>query len=112
MKKLSDALDNEVFNNTKFISLNTTKLKTLEKKIPYATNLIHINEYNTDKQNLEIKIWDIDNKVPDASCLVTTTVLNTNFSEVENKFLGSSKYITTQEFNELTSWFSEQNGFW
>ena len=61
---------------------------------------------------MEKKIGDIDNKVPDASCLVTTTVLNTNFREIENKNLGSSKYIAFQEFNELTSWFSEQNGFW
>ena len=37
------------------------------------------------------KIWskngDVDKKIPDASGLVTTTVLNTNISEVENKML-------------------------
>ena len=62
MKKLIDALDNEVFNNTKLISLNTS-VKILQKKISDATTLTHINEYNTEKQNLEKKIGDIDKKV-------------------------------------------------
>ena len=51
-------------------------------KIPDATALIHINQYNTDKQNLEKKNGDVD-KTQDASGLVTTTVLNTKISEVE-----------------------------
>ena len=43
----------------------------LEKKIPDATTLIYINLYNTDKQNLEKKIEDVDEKVPhtlDCNC--------------------------------------------
>ena len=35
--------------------------------------------------------------------LVTTTVVNTKINEVENKTPDNSKYITTQEFNELTA---------
>ena len=31
-------------------------------KIPGATTLIHINQYNTNKQNLDNKIRDIDEK--------------------------------------------------
>ena len=51
LKKLSDEVkkfNNEVVKNTKF---NTIKIEvnSLEKKIPDATRLIHINEYNTDK---------------------------------------------------------------
>ena len=40
--------NNQVVKNTKF---NTIKIEvnSLEKKIPDATTLIHINEYNTDK---------------------------------------------------------------
>ena len=60
---------------------------SLEKKNPDAAKLIHINQYNTDKQNLEKKIGDADQKIPDTSGLVTTTVLNTKVNEVENKFL-------------------------
>ena len=33
---------------------------------------------------------------------MTTTVLNANVSEMENKIPGNSKYITTQESNKLT----------
>ena len=51
LKKLSDVVDNEVVKNTKFNTLKT-KANSLEKKIPDATTIIHINQYNTDKQNL------------------------------------------------------------
>ena len=44
-----------------------------------------INQYNTEKQNLKKKIGDTDKKIPDLSGLVTTTVLNTKISEIENK---------------------------
>ena len=54
LKKLSDVVDNEVVENTKFNTLET-KINSLEKKIPDATTLIHINQYNTHKQNLEKK---------------------------------------------------------
>ena len=61
LRKLSDVTDNEVVKNTKFNTLKT-KLNTLENKSPDATTLIHINQYNTDKQNLEEKIRDADKK--------------------------------------------------
>ena len=60
-KKLSDVVDNEAVKNTKFITLNT-KVNNLKKKIPDATALIHINQYDTDKQTLEKKIGDVDKK--------------------------------------------------
>ena len=34
---------------------------------------------------------------------MTTTALNTKISEVENKIPNPDKYITTPEFNKLTS---------
>ena len=34
---------------------NTLKTK-LDRKVPDMTTLIHINQYNTDKQNLEKKL--------------------------------------------------------
>ena len=53
LKKLRDAVDDEVFKNTKFNTIKT-KLNNLEKKcIPNAFTLIHINQYNTERQNLE-----------------------------------------------------------
>ena len=61
LKKLSDVVDNEVVKNTKFNTLKT-KVNNLEKKIPDAATLIHINQHNTHKQNLEKKIGDVDKK--------------------------------------------------
>ena len=43
------------------------------------------------------------NKIPETSSLVTTTVLNIKASEVENKIRDHAKYITTQEFDKLTT---------
>ena len=61
LKKLSDVVDNDVVKNIKFNTLKT-KVNNLEKNIPDGTALIHINQYNTDKQNLEKKIGDVDKK--------------------------------------------------
>ena len=36
---------------------------------------------------------DFDNKIPDVSGLVTTTVLNTEISEVENKIANASGLV-------------------
>ena len=51
LKKLSDVVDNKVVKNTKFNTLET-KVNRLQTKIPDATTLFHINQYNTGKQNL------------------------------------------------------------
>ena len=61
LKKLNDAVDNDVVKNTKFNTLKT-KVSNLDKKIPDATTLIHINQYNTEKQKLEKNIGDVDKK--------------------------------------------------
>ena len=52
---------------------------------------------------LNTKISEVENKIPNTSSLVTRTVLNTKISEVEDKIPDNSKYFTTQEFNELTA---------
>ena len=48
-------MKNEVVENTKFNTLKT-KVNKLDKKISDATTLIQINQYNTEKQNLEKKL--------------------------------------------------------
>ena len=60
-EKLNDVVDNKVIENAKFNTLKTT-VNSLERKIPDATTLIQLNQYNTDKQNLEKKIGDVDKK--------------------------------------------------
>ena len=49
------------------------------------TTLSQINQYRTDKQSSEKKIEDFHKRMPDASGLVTTTVLDTKVREFENK---------------------------
>ena len=49
LKKLSDVTSKEIVIITKFNKLNT-KVSNLENKIPDATTVIHINQYNIDKQ--------------------------------------------------------------
>ena len=52
-------MSKEVLKNTKFNRINT-KVNILKNKIPHATTLIHINQYNTDQQKLEKEIRDVD----------------------------------------------------
>ena len=50
----------------------------LIKKIPDTSDLVTTTVLNT-------KISEIENKIPNTSGLVTTTVLNTKISEAEKK---------------------------
>ena len=123
LKKLHDIKDNENVKNTKLNTLKT-KVNNWDKKIFDITTLIYINQYSTDKQNLEIKdgdqkipdtsglvtttvlnikIREVENRIPDTSSLVTATVLNEKISEVESKIPDHAKYITTQELNLKTA---------
>ena len=52
---------------------------------------------------LNIKISEFENKIPSTSCLVTTTAFNARISEVENTIPNNSKYFSAQEFNKLTA---------
>ena len=56
LKKLINVVDNEFVIKTKF-NTQYTKVNNFDKKIPNATILIHINQYNTDKQNVAKKNW-------------------------------------------------------
>ena len=52
LKKFRDLVDNYVIKNTKFNTLKT-KVNNLDKKVLDATTVIHMSQYNTDKQNLQ-----------------------------------------------------------
>ena len=49
--------------------------------------------------DLNLKINEVYNKIPNTSSLITANVLNTKISEIENKIPDNFKYITTQKFN-------------
>ena len=50
---------------------------------------------------LNTKISEVENKVLDTRGWVTTTVLNTKIGKVKNKIPNHAKYTTTPEFNKL-----------
>ena len=100
LKKLSDVVSKEVVKNVKFNRLNA-KVNSLKQQIPDATTLIYVNQYNTDKQNLEKKMEILIKKIPDVSGLVTTTV-NKNYTKIgkiDNKILDTSGLVTTAVLN-------------
>ena len=51
------------------------------------TGFVLKTTYDTDKSDLEKKINDADQKIPDVSDLVKKTNLNSKISEVEGKYL-------------------------
>ena len=61
LKQISNIVDNDVVKITKFNALKT-RVNNLDKRVSDATTLIHINQYSTDKQNLEKKNRDVDKK--------------------------------------------------
>ena len=88
--------------------------------------LVQINKYNSDKQKYEKRNWDVGQKVPEHSRLLSSTVFNLKIAGVENKIPGvggkwqllffilkldsfsvetrdSDKYLTTIEFNKFVS---------
>ena len=99
LKTLTDAVSKEVVKNTKFSKLYT-KINSLENKNPDSATLIHVNQYNTNKQSLKKKNYDVDKKeIPDVSGLVTTTVLITKIGKVESKIPNTSGLVNTTVSN-------------
>ena len=50
---------------------------------------------------LNTKNSEVENKIPDTGSLATATALNTKISKVENELPDNSKYITIQEFKQV-----------
>ena len=58
---------------------------------------------------LNIEIGEVENKIPDVSGLVITAVLNTKIGEVENKIPDHAKYIATIESDQVAGWIFDKN---
>ena len=71
-------------------------MEILIKQIPDTSDIVTTTVLNT-------KTSELENKIPDTISLVTTTVLNTKIGEVEKNFFDHAKYINTQEFNKLNA---------
>ena len=96
-----------------------TDKSELENKIPDTSGLVKKTDYDAKITDIETKIPDVsnlatktalttvENKIPDISSFVEKTDYNTKFTEIENKLNNHNydKYITTGEFNTLTTVF-------
>ena len=96
---------------------NNAKEKNIEDKIPDITNLAtkttlnaKINEVKGEIPNITnlattSALTAVENKIPSVSNLVKKTDYNTKINEIEKKITDHNhdKYITTPEFNKLTS---------
>ena len=122
LAKLSNVVKNGVVKKTICDNL-VTKIDNTD-----TTGFVSKAKYDTDKSDLEKKISDaenkatsglvkktdysfktteIENKIPSISGLVTKTDYNTKINEIKKKITDHDhdKYITTSEFNKLTTKF-------
>ena len=69
------------------------KVNAIDTKAPSTAELVTKIQYDSEKQALEKSIKDVDyntkiteikNKIPSATELVTTTILSTRFTWIEN----------------------------
>ena len=89
------------------------KIYELKREIPNITNLATTAALNAKANEVKGKIPNknklgtttVENKIPIVSNLVKKTDYNTKNSEIEKKFTDHNhdKYITTPEFNKLTT---------
>ena len=121
LAKLSKVVKNIVNNiDTTGFVLKTTydaDKSDLEKKIPDTKDLAKKTDSNAQITEIEIKIPSItglatnsaltavDDKIPNVRNLVKKTDYDTKISDIEKKIADHNhdKYITTQEFNKLTT---------
>ena len=59
------------------------------------TDLLNINQYNTDKQSSGKKLQKLIKKIPEVSSLVTATVPDRKIDEAERKIPDVSGFATT-----------------
>ena len=121
LAKLSNVVKNVVNNidTTGFVLKTTydTDKSDLEKKIPDTKDLAKKTDLNAQITEIEIKIPSItglatnsaltavEDKIPNVRNLVKKTDYDTKISDIEKKIADHNhdKYITTQEFNKLTT---------
>ena len=58
----------------------------LEDNILDTSTLIHRNQYNTEKQSLEKKIEEFDQKIPDVSGSVRILLLTQKLEKLRTKY--------------------------
>lgn len=69
-----------------------TKVNNDENKSPITTGLTNKSKYDTEKQNLEQTIKDVDKKVFYTS-LIDAKLIDAKITEMENKTLDTSSLV-------------------
>ena len=82
---------------------NLASTTALNAKINEAENVKYIKTPNITNLATTTALTVFENIIPNVSNLVMKTNYNTEVSEIENTDHDHYKYITTQEFNKLTS---------
>ena len=75
---------------SKVDKLDVDKLKHIPIDLKTISNVVHKEgfkklKYYTDKQSLDKKVVDVENKMRDVSGLVTNTAFNTKKDKIEKK---------------------------
>ena len=68
------------------------RIEDVENKIPDASSLVATAVLNT-------KIGEVENKIPDISALVTTVVVNKKIGEAENKIPDVKKLVNERDYD-------------
>ena len=84
--------------------LDIGKLKAVPVDLKRLIDLVDKNviqklKYNTDKQDLDEKIEDVENKIRDVIGLDNSTAFNTKTKEVENKIIDVYRLATNTAFD-------------
>ena len=76
------------------------KVNAVDTKIPSTYGLVTKTQYDLDKQGLEKKIEDIDNKnITNATGLDKNAYYNTKIIEIEKKISNVTGFMTTAALN-------------
>ena len=75
-----------------------SKVIATDTKIPSHGTSVTKTQYDSDKQDLEKKITDVDEKLPNTSGQVKTDC-NTKITEIETKIPSINRLVTTVALN-------------
>lgn len=76
------------------------KINAIGTKVSITAGLVPKTQYDSDKQNFEIKIDDIDKNISNTIKLASKTAFNTKVTEIENKALNINDLVTKPKFNK------------
>ena len=86
-------------------------MQQLRKKIPDATTLIYVNQYNTDNEVMQLrKLSDVvaQKKIPDVTTLIYVNQYNTDKRQCWQKIPVTSSLVTATVLNTKISEFEKQ----